>query len=278
MGRRVLLQLPLAAWAGPATILRTGLITDLHWADKTPLGTRYYRESLSRLREAVRQFTAEKAALAVQMGDFIDEAPTPAEEMGFLRTINEAYTAFAGDRHYVLGNHCVWSLTKEEFLDECRLRKSYYSFDRGGFHFVILDACFRHDGVPYGRKNFDWRDTNIPGAELEWLRADLAASRQPVIVFAHQRLDDTEDFSVINRVEVRAALEGAGNVIAVMQGHAHVNAHSRIGGIHYVTLAAAVEGPEPGGGAFGLLDIDPQGVMTLTGYRRQQSRKLKPAG
>ena len=38
-------------------------------------------------------------------------------------------------------------------------------FDRGGFHFVVLDACFRSDGVPYGRKNFKWTDTKIPPAE-----------------------------------------------------------------------------------------------------------------
>ncbi|MCF7963695.1 MAG: hypothetical protein K9M08_23390, partial [Pirellula sp.] len=50
-------------------------------------------------------------------------------------------------------------------------RSSVHSFDRGDFHFVVLDACFRNDGEPYGRKNSKWNDANIPAAELEWLQA-----------------------------------------------------------------------------------------------------------
>ena len=32
-----------------ADLLRVGLITDLHYADKPPAGTRYYRETLEKL-------------------------------------------------------------------------------------------------------------------------------------------------------------------------------------------------------------------------------------
>ena len=91
------------------------------------------------------------------------------------------------DRHHVLGNHCVDTLTKEEFLDRVGQERSFYSFDVGGYHFVVLDACFRSDGQPYGRKNFEWTDANIPAHEVEWLEADLASTSRPTIVFAHQR-------------------------------------------------------------------------------------------
>ena len=47
-------------------------------------------------------------------------------------------------------------------------KKSYYSFDSGKFHFIVLDSCFRSDGQPYGRKNFEWTDPNIPAAEVDW--------------------------------------------------------------------------------------------------------------
>ena len=104
-----------------------------------------------------------------------------AEAWSSLRSGNENPT--------VLGNHCVDTLTKDEFLGGVEQKQSYYSFDRGGFHFVVLDACFRGDGQPYGRKNSKWNDANIPAAELEWLAADVKATEKPVIVFAHQRLD-----------------------------------------------------------------------------------------
>ena len=45
--------------------LRVGLVTDLHYADKNPSGTRHYRESLAKLREAVERFNAQKVDLVV---------------------------------------------------------------------------------------------------------------------------------------------------------------------------------------------------------------------
>ena len=93
-------------------------------------------------------------------------------------------------KHFVLGNHCVDTLTKSEFLEGVGQEKSYYSFDKQGVHFVVLDACFRSDGTPYQRKNFDWTDPNIIAEEIEWLEEDLAKNDLPTIVFAHHRLDD----------------------------------------------------------------------------------------
>jgi hypothetical protein len=34
-----------------------------------------------------------------------------------MRTINREFSAISKDRHYVLGNHCVDTLTKAEFLE-----------------------------------------------------------------------------------------------------------------------------------------------------------------
>jgi hypothetical protein len=66
----------------------------------------------------------------------------------------------------------VDTLHKDEFLGTVEQEKSYYSFDRGGFHFVVLDSCFRSDGQPHGRKNFQGTDANIPAA---------VAQRQPMV-------------------------------------------------------------------------------------------------
>lgn len=70
-------------------------------------------------------------------------------------------------------------------------KKPHYSFDVGGFHFVVLDACFNSDGQAYGRNNFKWTDANIPEKHVDWLRADLKATTGKTIVFAHQRLYST---------------------------------------------------------------------------------------
>jgi alkaline phosphatase len=219
-----------------------GLITDLHYADKPPAGSRFYRETLTKLEEAATQFEKDKPDLVVELGDLIDAADSVEVEKQYLARINKEFAALPGDKHYVLGNHCVDTLTKEEFLGEVGQKKPQYSFDAGGFHFVILDACFRGDGKPYGRKNFQWNDSNIPEEQVEWLRADLKNAGGKAIVFVHQRVDVKTDYGVKNAEQVRKALEDSGKVLAVFQGHNHINALNDINGIHYCTLMAMIEG------------------------------------
>ncbi|MDB4368690.1 metallophosphoesterase [bacterium] len=254
--------------------LSIGLITDLHYADKPPTGSRHYRESLAKLDAAAAQFQKDQISVLVELGDLIDAADSVEIEQRYLKTINQKFSKICPNRHYVLGNHCVDTLKKEEFLQGVGQKESYYSFDQRGFHFVVLDACFRSDGVAYERKNFQWTDANIPPAELTWLKEDLKSNEKPVIVFAHQRLDVSNNHGVKNNKEVRSLLESSGNVIAVFQGHSHQNDLKTIGGIHYCTLVAMVEGTGLGNNGFSTLNIDNQGNVQLTGFQKQKSRKL----
>ena len=251
--------------------LRVGLVTDLHYADKAPAGSRHYRETLGKLEAAARQFEKSQLSFLVELGDLIDAADSVETEQRYLKTINREFAAICPERHYVLGNHCVDTLHKEEFLAEVEQEKSYYSFDRSGVHFVVLDACFRSDGEPYGRKNFKWTDANVPAAELEWFKADLAGNDKPVIVFAHQRLDASDHHGVKNNAEVRTVLESSGNVLAVFQGHSHQNDVKEIGGIHYCTLVAMVEGSGEESNGYSVMAVEPDGTIQVTGFRKQKS-------
>lgn len=248
--------------------LRLGLITDLHYADKPAAGTRYYRESLGKLVEAAGQFSKHNLNF-VELGDLIDAADAVQTEQRYLTAINREFSAISHDRHYVLGNHCVDMLTKAEFLDGVEQKRSYYSFDRGDFHFVVLDACFRNDGQPYGRKNSKWNDTNIPAAEMEWLKADLNSTSKNTVIFAHQRLDVSNDYGVRNCPAVRRVFEESGKVLAVFQGHSHENDLNEMEGIHYCTLVAMVEGSGVENSGYSVVAIEANGTIRLTGFRQQ---------
>ena len=105
----------LAADAGAKPLLRIGLMTDLHYADKEPTKTRFYREALGKLDEAVDYFNKERPAFVVELGDLIDKAATVEQETEWLGTIEKHFARLSMPRHYVLGNHCVTTLTKAEF-------------------------------------------------------------------------------------------------------------------------------------------------------------------
>ena len=261
--------------ADDSTALRVGLITDLHYADKPAAGTRHYRETLAKLGEAATQFEKQKPAFVVELGDFIDAADSADVEKQYLRRIQREFQNLPGKKHYVLGNHCVYTLTKSEFLEGVEREKSYYSFDAGGFHFVVLDSCFRSDGTPYGRKNFQWTDPNIPQEELEWLAGDLKSAAGKTIVFAHQRLDVENHYGVKNAKAVRKILEDSGKVLAVFQGHSHKNDYREIAGIHYCVLVAMVEGSGLENNGYSVLDLSADGGMRVAGFQKQKSYAWK---
>ncbi|GAB5402973.1 MAG: metallophosphoesterase [Aureliella sp.] len=248
-----------------------GMVTDLHYAEKDPAGSRHYRETLGKLDEAAGHFVERKPDFVVELGDFIDAAASVDVERRYLKTVNTEFSKICKERHYVLGNHCVDTLTKSEFLEGVEKEKTFYSFDRNGFHFVVLDSCFRSDGKPYERRNFKWTDANIPDDELEWLKADLKANKNPVVVFAHQRLDVSNNHGVKNNAQVREILEQSGKVLAVFQGHSHKNDLNEIGGIHYCTLVAMVEGSGEASNGYSLMEIAADSTIRLTGFRKQES-------
>lgn len=245
-------------------------MTDLHYADKEPAGSRYYRQTFTKLSEAAEHFKQEPIELLVELGDLIDAAETVEVEQQYLQKINALFASICQKRHYVLGNHCVQTLTKSEFLEGVKQPRSYYSFDQAGVHFVVLDSCFRSDGQPYGRNNFQWTDANIPAEEIQWLKQDLAGNRLPTIVFAHQRLDVEGNHGVKNQADVRKVLEESGNVLAVFQGHSHDNDLKQINDIHYCTLVAMVEGSGEENNGYSVLDVHADGTLCLHGFRKQK--------
>ena len=251
--------------------LRIGLVTDLHYADKPPAGSRHYRETLAKLDEAASEFAEEPLDFIVELGDFIDAADSVQDELRYLDTINRKFAKICDQRHYVLGNHCVDTLTKQEFLGAVGKEQSYYSFDSGGLHFVVLDSCFRSDGEPYGRRNSKWTDTNIPESELTWLEKDLHSTTNKTIVFAHQRLDVNNHYGVKNAAAVRSVLEQSSKVLSVLQGHSHKNDLNEINGIHYCTLVAMVEGRRTDSNGFSVMDVTSDGSIRISGFRNQKS-------
>ncbi len=265
---------PAAPGAGGGPV-RVGLVADAHYADKADRKDRCYRWSLPKVQQAVEHFSRTGVDFVVEVGDLIDSGASIDEETGLARRINKELRVFKGDRHYVLGNHCVSLLTKNEFLRACDGGDPYYAFDHKGVCFIILDACYRPDEQPYGRNNFDWREACIPRAECEWLSGALDRTRSKAIVFIHQRVDVGDDYGLANGQVVRDILERSGKVSAVIQGHYHPGDYRKIGPIHYITLSAMVTGPGLDSNAYAILEVRPDGSADLAGFGRQKSYTLE---
>ena len=259
--------------------LRFGILTDSHYSDRDKGGTRYYRDSEAKMREAIDEFNRSDLDFIIELGDMKDmpKSADPKQTLRDLDHIESIFREFDGATYHVLGNHDMDCISKEEFLAHTtntgRARgQAYYSFVARGVRCIVLDANYNLDGTHYCRGNFDWRRAMIPAAELEWLESELSAhSKQPTLIFVHQLLDSysgiTKDVFVSNADQVRAIIERHPQVRAVFQGHHHAGHHSRHAQIDYLTLKGMIEQPAPAHNSYAIVELHPDGTILLDGFK-----------
>ena len=261
--------------------LTFGIVTDTHYADTDPKGSRKYRESLVKMTEFVNLMNDKKVDFIIELGDLKDQGKPVTEEsiLKYLDAIEKVYGQFNGPRYHVLGNHDVDGISKEQFLarvENTGIAKgsTHYSFDLKGIHFVVLDANYSADGSDYDHGEFDWTDTNVPRKQLNWLKKDLASSTKPVITFVHQQLDVTGSTGVKNGPQVRQVLQDSKRALAVFQGHHHDGHYSFIEGLHYYTLKGMIVGAYPENNSYAIVKVDPDYNITIIGYHNAVSNQL----
>jgi predicted phosphodiesterase len=280
----ILISPDIFAGSGNKPVIRFGMLSDVHYADREPAGERFYSQSLGKVQECIDRMNQEKLDFAIEMGDFKDQEAVPNEvnTLKYLTTIESAFQKFDGPTYHVLGNHDMDSISKLQFLERVKntgisASKSFYSFNQNGFHFVVLDGNFTSEGKEYNHGNFSWDDAIISGSQVNWLKDDLKSNKLPVIVFIHRMLDDSKNVkqAVQNAGEVRQILEQSGRVLCVFQGHVHEERHNLINGIHYCSVNAVVDGDGPDNNAYMVVDIYKDGSMKIDGYRRASDREMK---
>lgn len=274
------------AVAAPRRRVRFGVVTDTHYADREKSGTRYYRDSIAKMREAVAEFQRADLDFIIELGDMKDTTARsePVPTLRFLDDIEREFSAFRGPRYHVLGNHDMDCLTKEEFLAHTRNAgrargKAFYSFSEGGVRCIVLDANFNEDRTPYARGNFDWRKAYIPASQIEWLDTELTRhADEPTLVFLHQMLDSFSDISkdlcVGNAEAVVEVLERHRQVLAVFQGHHHPGHYSHRRGIHYLTFQGMIEQAAPAS-AYAIVEVEADGTIRVEGFRSCPDRVME---
>ena len=265
-------------------IIRFGMISDVHYANREPAGTRFYNQSLTKVQEAIERMNQEKLDFAIELGDFKDQdaVPNEASTLKYLTDIESVFRKFQGPTYHVLGNHDVDGISKQQFLERVEntgipKTKSYYSFNQKGIHFVILDGDFTKEGKAYDHGNFSWDDSFIPENQVNWLKDDLKKNSLPVVVFVHQMLGNWRDskLEVQNAAAVRQILEQSAKVLCVFQGHVHEESYNLINGIPYYSVNAVVDGDGPENSAYMIVDIYKDGSLKIDGFRRATDHEIK---
>jgi alkaline phosphatase len=186
---------------------------------------------------------------------------------------------FDGRKYFVTGTQDAGIAKTKPYQEAMQKNKikadrSYYSFDKGGIHFVVLNTSFDSLGNAVSWNSLQVNMACIPVREQEWLRNDLFTTLNPVIVFVHHQLSGSGNIEVQNADKVRTILESSGKVICVFQGQNHTGQYSRNNGIHYYSLRAMVNGSFPDNNSFALVTVTPT-LINIKGYKNAISLRLR---
>lgn len=193
-----------------------------------------------RLGTFLRAANDNQVDFIIELGDFC----MPKEEN---KPFLKRWQDYAGEKYMLLGNHDMDNCSKEEVMQFIGMNNRYYSFDKGDFHFVILDPNNIYDGekyIPYENGNYFGYGENVSYVDpeqVEWLKKDLQATDKRCIIFSHQSFECSSQ----NREEIRKIFEdenlraGYKKVAVAFSGHDHTNYMKEINGIAYIQINSA---------------------------------------
>ena len=216
----------------PARPLKVCIFSDLHYHPGVWTNT----ENSSFLEKIMARAERERCDMMIHCGDLLHGVRTP-EQKAFLKLYND----FKIPGFHCLGNHDQDGNPYQETCEAYRMPDGHYSFDKGGFRFVIADPNYfcNEPGkfIHHGRGNYFKRVEGstinwIPPEQLEWLRATIVGSPYPCIVLSHQSFERGHGAPVMNKKDVQAIFNEAnakkpGTVRLVMNGHLHID-HLRV--------------------------------------------------
>jgi predicted phosphodiesterase len=169
----------------------------------------------------------------LQMGDFALPHDTN-------KNFIAAWNNYSGDKYHILGNHDTdHGFSQEQTMSFWGMPKKYYSFDKKGIHFIVLDGNDQNPKPWSGYKRY------IGKEQQEWLIEDLKKTDKPTIVFSHQTLELEETGGIANFKTIQDIFElankeaGFKKVLCCLSGHHHTDFMTQINDIYYVQINSA---------------------------------------
>lgn len=193
-----------------------------------------------RLSTFLRAANDNQVDFIIELGDFC----MPKEEN---KPFLKRWQDYAGEKYMLLGNHDMDNCSKEEVMQFIGMNNRYYSFDKGDFHFIVLDPNNIYDGekyIPYENGNYfgyGEKVSYVDPEQVEWLKKDLQSTDKRCIIFSHQSFECSSQ----NREDIRKIFEdenlraGYKKVAVAFSGHDHTNYMKEINGIAYIQINSA---------------------------------------
>ncbi len=229
--------------------IKIGVITDTHVhpnridkTNKVDDAPRYLNEKYIKvLDKFVSQMTEFQPEFIVHLGDVI-EGTNDEDFVGIqgLELVEKEIKKTDVPLYWVIGNHDLRSVTREQFKETLNLDSINQSFDVGDYRFIILDANYNADNLPRSPEGNSYIRGNMPPQEIEWFKKQLETNKR-VFVFMHHGVfqsntpgdlkDDSDEFkmkqSIKNADELQDIFEEY-RVDGLFNGHMEARRHEKV--------------------------------------------------
>jgi predicted phosphodiesterase len=280
---------PTTARAAVEPIFRFGVVADPQYAPIAPIGTRYYSNTLWKLRDAIKFFNQEKLAFVVTLGDIIDR------DWGSYAHILPLYRTLVHPNFFLIGNHdfSVASDYLNLVLQTLGLQRAYYAFAGGGHRFIVIDgneislfanaagsekyaAAENRIAVmrAAGAGNAHPWNAGISNRQFAWIEETMNnanAAGERVIALCHYPVYPRNYHNLWDDRRLVELLTSYDNFVMFMNGHNHAGNFGAIGAKYFVNFKGMVETPDHT--AFAIVEVYDDRIK-IRGLGAEVSRTL----
>jgi manganese-dependent ADP-ribose/CDP-alcohol diphosphatase len=237
--------------------LKIGLIADAQYCDCDPAGTRFYRETMWKLPDAVDTLNKYNVDFVMTLGDIIDRYYESFD------SVLPKYEDLNMPDYKLLGNHeyDVIESRKDTVRYILNMPDYYYDFTYGDWRFIILDGTELADydsilhmdlrdeadsvwqSVQGEINDLSWNG-GIGRTQSNWIESritDAMDNYEKVILFCHFPLYPEHELNLWNRFQIMDIVEKYENVVAYISGHNHEGNYAFRNSKHYITQKGMVE-------------------------------------
>lgn len=151
--------------------------------------------------------------------------------------------------YWVLGNHELRSVSKDQFKNVFNLDSLDYVADWGEYRFIFLDGNYNPENIDNDFGGYEYTPGFIHPEKLIWLEDQLRTNKR-VYVFLHQSILNQQYLSenqlakspIFNAREVMDLFEKY-NVEAFFNGHIESSYYEEVEGVEYYSLPGPKKSP-----------------------------------
>ncbi len=238
--------------------LAIGFITDLHVFNGSSTNT-LAGPFTNRIYHFVKKMNNEIVPDFILInGDVIEGTKIPANTgIKQLQLVKNIFNLSKIQKYWVLGNHDLRSVTKQQWQNALGINYLRKSFELRNYKIIILDSNFTSKDKNVTNGNGYTRG-HVSSEELRWLEKELKNTKKKTIIFIHHTplldVGFESKFNLLDNADELRKIFAKHDVLAVFSGHIENLYYEKDDGVQYFSLPGVYKNPKYPG-AFGIINV-----------------------